>query len=382
MNNVKQSALGWGSVDEGPASHDVEVSADMLVPGVPGARECVRAELGGAAGVTARAPHTQRCSPPTNLRPTVVERHVAWPSRSRRHVATTRSSDPGADAHARACMVRLLCLHGAASNSGVTRLQLEVLGLTDPADAIEVDCLEAPFPAPAGSPAPALGGAGRSWLGHAESAAEASAELETSLRHVVAHAAAHGPYDGAFGFSQGAAVLTLLSDAAVCATLGWRHSEPPWRFAVLACGVDLSYYCTALADRASPSRLTLPSLHIIGSADGLRGYSEGLLARFDNPRALRHPWGHSLPIELAGHDGGRLVAAVRAFILSSSQRGDSSSSQRAEATAPPRQRRGSWEGVAVACLTASARGLRALSAALPLLLPTIVVAIVLLLERT
>ena len=57
-----------------------------------------------------------------------------------------------------------------------------------------------------------------------------------ALKLVVEYAQEHGPFDGAYGFSQGCAVVSMLSDAGVLASLG--RTEPLWRFAVLACGTD------------------------------------------------------------------------------------------------------------------------------------------------
>ena len=79
----------------------------------------------------------------------------------------------------------------------------------------------------------------RSWIDLA-AGSDPSQQLEASLRHVIAHVERHGPYDGAFGFSQGAAILTMLSDASTRRALGC--SRPLWRFVVLACGVDMTHY--------------------------------------------------------------------------------------------------------------------------------------------
>ena len=132
--------------------------------------------------------------------------------------------------------IRLLCLHGARASSDVTRMQMEVLGLVD-ADDVELCYLDAPFATATGFDSSFAGG--RSWQNYEANppgTPEARAELAESLASVAAHVQQHGPFDGAFGFSQGAAVITILSDARVWKEMGLQAA--PWRFVVLACGVD------------------------------------------------------------------------------------------------------------------------------------------------
>merc|ERR1712094_60930 len=58
--------------------------------------------------------------------------------------------------------------------------------------------------------------------------------IEPALRRVLDHVEAEGPYDGLFGFSQGASIVTLLSRLAVRRALG-RDTPCPWRFVICAC---------------------------------------------------------------------------------------------------------------------------------------------------
>eukprot|EP00908_Phaeocystis_cordata_P011789 Transcript_22744.p1 GENE.Transcript_22744~~Transcript_22744.p1 ORF type:complete len:288 (+),score=19.60 Transcript_22744:81-944(+) len=124
-------------------------------------------------------------------------------------------------------MGRLLCLHGACSSSDVTRLQLTSLGLD--ALGLELVCVDAPLESQTSIDG---SGRGRTWQqvdGAPASADELAKQLEDSLRFVVKHVRDHGPYDGAFGFSQGAAVVTLLSDASLRRSLGC--DQPLWECA-------------------------------------------------------------------------------------------------------------------------------------------------------
>ena len=117
---------------------------------------------------------------------------------------------------------------------------------------------------------------------------EARAELAESLASVAAHVQQpSGPFDGAFGFSQGlAAVITILSDARVWKEMGLRAA--PWRFVVLACGVDY----LVREHTGVEVCCTVPSLHLLGDADPFLMESELLLGRFSDRVgvALRPVW--------------------------------------------------------------------------------------------
>ena len=202
--------------------------------------------------------------------------------------------------------IRLLCLHGARASSDVTRMQMEVLGLVD-ADDVELCYLDAPFATATGFDSSFAGG--RSWQNYEANppgTPEARAELAESLASVAAHVQQHGPFDGAFGFSQGAAVITILSDARVWKEMGLQAA--PWRFVVLACGVDY----LVREHTGVEVCCTVPSLHLLGDADPFLMESELLLGRFNDRVgvALRHPFGHALPLELAIRHPEHLEAVV------------------------------------------------------------------------
>ena len=104
---------------------------------------------------------------------------------------------------------RLLALHGAGANSAVVRLQLTNLGLGD--DDFELFCLDGPLPdqSAADSMLEAMvDGPYFSWYESADAVSRAAAEA--ALVSVLACVKRHGPFDGIFGFSQGAAVAMAL----------------------------------------------------------------------------------------------------------------------------------------------------------------------------
>ena len=212
--------------------------------------------------------------------------------------------------------------------------QLTALGLDELG--IELDCLDAPHKSNTGFDGSFAHG--RSWQldfdGSSPPPDVLAQQLRESLLFVVRHVQEHGPYDGAYGFSQGACIVTLLSDAGVRRSLGCGDDHPLWRcpaplaphasrdppdtalraprsFAVLACGVD---YLVAQSTPAVAPTLAVPSLHILGEADPYRPGSEALLGRYERPRVLRHGHGHELPLTLRA-EAPDLVGAVADFAL-------------------------------------------------------------------
>jgi pimeloyl-ACP methyl ester carboxylesterase len=97
------------------------------------------------------------------------------------------------------------------------------------------------------------------------------------------------PFDGVFGFSQGAAMAGLI--AAV------QHAEEASRlfnFAIMVGG-----FTSQLPEHARlfETRIDLPSLHIIGRSDAIipPRESAALTARFADPVVLEHQGGHVVP---------------------------------------------------------------------------------------
>jgi hypothetical protein len=97
------------------------------------------------------------------------------------------------------------------------------------------------------------------------------------------------PFDGVFGFSQGAAMAGLI--AAV------QHVEEPVR--IFGFVIMVSGFTSRLPEHARlfETPIDLPSLHIIGRSDTIVSPRESaaLTARFADPVVLEHPSGHVVP---------------------------------------------------------------------------------------
>merc|ERR1712185_458365 len=141
---------------------------------------------------------------------------------------------------------KLLCLHGRNSNKSVSEMQAIVLALDTVASCSFVD-------------APHLGekydkdleGDGRTWIG-------ADGDLRPSLEHVVEHCKKEGPFDGAYGFSQGCSILTVLSDPGVLKSLGVEKQF--WSFVVCVCGSEVLVPMQTAPQVQAP--IELPSFHM------------------------------------------------------------------------------------------------------------------------
>jgi pimeloyl-ACP methyl ester carboxylesterase len=101
--------------------------------------------------------------------------------------------------------------------------------------------------------------------------------------------ASHGPFDGVLGFSQGAALTSLL--------VGLRAADGQgpvsFSFAMMVGGFKCDSPDFA-GLYAAKENYRLPSLHIIGQSDVIvpAADSRALAAQFDAPVVLSHPGGH------------------------------------------------------------------------------------------
>jgi predicted esterase len=190
--------------------------------------------------------------------------------------------------------LRILCLHGYHGSAKTLRTQMRPLtqGLESLAEFVCVD-----------APSLAIGGFG--WwhavpddggsLKHA-GAGQSTLRYEGWLdtKHWLLSLFRQGTrFDGVFGFSQGAALTSLL--------VGLRNSREAeagifFNFAMMVSGFasnDGSH--TELYQRKA--EFGLPSVHIIGSSDFVvpSSHSDHLASFFKDPVILRHSGGHVVP---------------------------------------------------------------------------------------
>ncbi|XP_022253448.1 uncharacterized protein LOC106469268 [Limulus polyphemus] len=114
--------------------------------------------------------------------------------------------------------------------------------------------------------------------------------FQTSLDAVKQEFDSEGPFDGILGFSQGAAMVTLL-----CALKETKAF--PYQFSFV-------FLIAAFKSNSKPhedlycNTIETPSLHVIGDTDSVipKEMSETLLNCYLNPVVVQHPGGHYIPV--------------------------------------------------------------------------------------
>jgi acetyl esterase/lipase len=192
-------------------------------------------------------------------------------------------------------MLRILCLHGYHGSAGILRDQMGSLaaGLDSLADFVYVN-------------APILQADDFGWW-HAVPADDSAMRGDpgvppgarrykgwTRTRDWIADLfEKQGPFDGVFGFSQGAALTGML--VGLRAPDGVPTTEKPLAFGfAMMVGGFLSADPDLAGLYGSKESYALPSLHIIGRSDGIvpSEDSKALAAKFKEPLILEHGGGH------------------------------------------------------------------------------------------
>jgi Serine hydrolase (FSH1) len=105
-----------------------------------------------------------------------------------------------------------------------------------------------------------------------------------------------GPFDGVFGFSQGAALASVLVGLRSVGTSEAEDTLLEFSFVILAGGFSVRDPTLSRA-YGSVSSYDLPSLHLIGGSDLIvpPSISLAVAARFRNPVIVGHQNGHTIP---------------------------------------------------------------------------------------
>jgi pimeloyl-ACP methyl ester carboxylesterase len=201
--------------------------------------------------------------------------------------------------------LRVLCLHGYRGSAELMRRQLAALadGADDLATFAYLD-------------APSLAAGDFGWW-HAKAVESADAGAIRGGKHyegwrrtidaIVSSFALQGPFDGVLGFSQGAALASLLGG--LRSNGGRAGSEPAgpiggfsshgeslaFDFAVMVGGFVVAD--AELARLYGERSNDLPSAHIIGRSDSVvpKAASLALASKFKDPLILEHEGGHVIP---------------------------------------------------------------------------------------
>ena len=197
-------------------------------------------------------------------------------------------------------IMKLIALHGNSSNSSITRLQMENLGLSGP----EYDVIYIDGPISVNKPHADIEGLvpgpWYSWFPKNTDAGELGSRITldillSAIQHVLTAMENEAPFNSIFGFSEGAWIASLLCgltrNEVLRSSLLERtggilpavlHNGIPFRSAIIACAalpVPLSHLRSELGLGASPIPIHGPefqSLHLIGRKDEYRYWSEDL----------------------------------------------------------------------------------------------------------
>jgi hypothetical protein len=172
--------------------------------------------------------------------------------------------------------LRVLCLHGYHGSAAILRSQMAGLVSAMPSD-IEFVYVDAP----------SLASGDFGWW-H-----EGLAGWERTRQWAVGLFGSQPPFDGLFGFSQGAALTGLL--AAVNESEYYGNSGQSWfEFAVMVGGFKSDSPQHAELFKKT---LALPSVHVMGRSDGIVpiGHSRILASAFKDPLVIEHRGGHIVP---------------------------------------------------------------------------------------
>jgi predicted esterase len=108
----------------------------------------------------------------------------------------------------------------------------------------------------------------------------------------------HGPYDGILGFSQGAAMVSVLCALQHAQFQSDTQDQPMFKFAIL-CGGFVPR--DPEIRKIMPSLIQIPSFHIFGDIDDTVSPKRSieLSALFQDPVIYRHEAGHFIPTNSA-----------------------------------------------------------------------------------
>lgn len=138
----------------------------------------------------------------------------------------------------------------------------------------------------------------KGWFLKTDNVPDPEGDFEKTLDHVNKIFEEKGPFDGIWGFSQGATVAAILCNII---TNNYLSSQPnrsniKFKFAIIsATGKSSQSQLDKYYDQSR--KIDLPTLHIIGKTDKLTQYEKSLehIEYFLNPKIYVHELGHFIP---------------------------------------------------------------------------------------
>ena len=225
--------------------------------------------------------------------------------------------------------MRVLCLHGFRTSAKVLSFQVRDFR-SAPMD-LDMECIDSAILA-TGPPEPSVkmffgDGPFYEWWTFDEALGEYAGVMET-MEQVRRHVAENGPYDGLFGFSQGACLATmLLREAALAIAAGEATTLPGVKFVILSSGFlprdpelrerffasDASSSGGSSASSPPPCPVAVPVATLHGASDRLRESSLDLAAMVGSRVILEHSGSHEVINKRL--DPGKTLEKLRAFVV-------------------------------------------------------------------
>ncbi|BES92466.1 ovarian cancer-associated gene 2 protein [Nesidiocoris tenuis] len=179
--------------------------------------------------------------------------------------------------------LKVLCLHGYGQNKEVFRSRLGSLRRSFKSS-VDFEFIDAPLVVePFGEPPPQ--GDPRAWWHKSDTEGTG---IDASIEIVKEAVLNNGPFDGILGFSQGAALLGVISAYINSKAIDF----PELKFVILVAG-----YKYQLKEDYFNEIINIPSFHVIGDTDQIiaKERSELLRQSFKDPQILSHKGGHYVP---------------------------------------------------------------------------------------
>ncbi|KAJ4840219.1 hypothetical protein Tsubulata_007500 [Turnera subulata] len=190
---------------------------------------------------------------------------------------------------------RILCLHGFRTSGAILRKMIGRWPETV-LEKLDLDFLDAPFPAQGKSNVEGIFDPPYyEWYNSNQDFTEYK-NFEESMAYIEEYMITHGPFDGLFGFSQGAMISAAVPGMQAQGTAFTK--VPGIKFLMLISGMKFAGYKFGhpkLAANAFSSVINCPSLHIIGETDFTKEGGIALLESFVNPVVIHHSKGHIIP---------------------------------------------------------------------------------------
>ncbi|XP_010463129.2 PREDICTED: LOW QUALITY PROTEIN: esterase C25G4.2-like [Camelina sativa] len=191
---------------------------------------------------------------------------------------------------------RILCLHGFRTSGRILRAIITDKWPDTILRNLDLDFLDAPFPATGKSDVERLFDPPYYEWYQAKKGFKEYRNFEECLAYIEDYMIKNGPFDGLLGFSQGAFLTAALPGMQEQGTA--LTKVPKVKFLVIISGAKipgLIFGVPKAAVNAFSSPVRCPSLHFIGERDFLKTAGEALIQSFVEPVVIRHQSAHTIP---------------------------------------------------------------------------------------